>query len=65
MAFDKDRYDNDFKRQNYDVVRALVPKGKGKEIKDFAKLHGKSVSQLIVESLEKNCNLNLSKTDGE
>lgn len=52
MAFDKIQYNNDFTRQNYDVIRALVPKGKGKEVKDLAKQNGKSVSQLIVEALE-------------
>ena len=63
MAFDNNSYQADYKRQNYDVIRALVPKGKGKEIKDYAKAQGVSVSQLIVDSLELYCNLDLSKAD--
>ena len=64
MAFDKVSYDNDFKRQNYDVIRALVPKGCGKEIKEYAAIQGKSVSALIVEALELCYKLDLSKKDG-
>lgn len=61
VAFDKVAYDNDFKRQNYDEIRALVPKGKREEIKTFAKEKGVSVSRLVVEALEAHCGLNLSK----
>lgn len=64
MAFDQGQYANEYTRQNYDVVRALVPKGKGKEIKALARAQGKSVSQLIVEALETHCKLDLSKQDG-
>lgn len=61
MAFDKVRYDNDFKRQNYDRVTILIPKGKSKVLKDYAKTQGKSVSQVTVEALETVCKLDLSK----
>ena len=64
MAFDKIKYDNDFTRQNYDVIRALVPKGKNKDIKALAKSRGVSVSQLIVEALENQYQLDLSKPNG-
>lgn len=64
MAFDSNAYKTDFQRQNYDRVVALVPKGRGKEIKDFAAVQGKSVSQLIVEALENYYKLDLSKADG-
>lgn len=61
MAFDKVAYDNDFKRQNYDEIRALVPKGKREEIKKFAKEKGVSISRLVVEALEVHYGLDLSK----
>ena len=61
MAFDQIAYNNDFKRQNYDEIRALVPKGKREEIKTFAKEKGVSVSRLVVEALEAHYGLNLSK----
>lgn len=61
MAFDNNSYQAEYKRQNYDIVRALVPKGKGKVLKDYAKAQGKSVSQVIIEALETACKLDLSK----
>ena len=64
MALDSNAYRTDFQRQNYDRIVALVPKGKGKEVKDFAQSQGKSVSQVIVESLEAHCKLDLSKPTG-
>lgn len=64
MAFDSNAYKTDFQRQNYDRIVALIPKGKGKEIKAFAQAHGKSVSQIIVEALEEYYGIDLSKPDG-
>lgn len=64
MAFDQIGYIADYNKQNYDVIRATVPKGRGKEIKDFARLQGVSVSQLIVNALETCYKLDLSKADG-
>ena len=64
MAFDNNSYQADYKRQNYDVIRALVPKGRGKDIKAYAQAQGKSVSQVIVEALENHCKLDLSKPHG-
>lgn len=64
MAFDQISYIAEYNKANYDVVRATVPKGKGKVIKDFAKTQGVSVSQLIVDALEKCYKLDLSKADG-
>ena len=65
MAFDKISYNNDYTRKNYDVIRALVPKGKGKDVKAYAKSQGKSVSQLIIDALESHYSLNLSGQSGE
>ena len=64
MAFDKISYNNDYTRQNYDVIRATVPKGRAQDIKVFAKSKGLSVSQLIVDALEGYYNLDLSKANG-
>lgn len=64
MAFDSNAYKTDFQRQNYDRIVALIPKGKGKEIKAFAQARGKSVSQIIVEALEEYYGIDLSKPDG-
>lgn len=63
MAFDQIKYNNEYNKSNYDTIRALVPKGRGKEIKDFAKANGESVSTLIVRALESCYGLDLSKKD--
>ena len=64
MAFDKVKYDNDFARQNYDVIRALVPKGRNKDVKALAKARDMSVSQLVIKALESQYNIDLSKPNG-
>ena len=61
MAFDQNQYINDWKRQNYDEVRVLIPKGKKETIKKMAKEKGLSVSRFIVEALENYYHIDLSK----
>ena len=61
MAFDKQAYDKEYVRNNYDVIRATVPKGRGADIKKVAAQHGISVSQLIVRALEQAYHIDLSK----
>lgn len=63
MAFDQLKYIDEYKRQNYDRIGLLVPKGKGKVIKDLAKAQGKSISQVVVEALENQYSVNLSKEE--
>lgn len=65
MAFDNNSYQADYKRQNYDRLNILVPRGRGKSIKAEAGKRGISVSQLVVQALEAHCKLDLSKADGE
>lgn len=64
VAFNQGKYANEYKRTNYDVVRALVPKGCGKVIKEEAAIRGKSVSQFLVEAVEYTYKLDLSKGNG-
>lgn len=61
MAFDQNRYISDFKKENYDQMAFLVPKGKRKIIKDFANKQGLSISQLVIQALEEQYKLDLSK----
>ncbi len=65
MAFDKNSYDNDYKRQNYDRVTVLLPKGRKRELKAYADARGESVGAVIIEALESHCKLDLSRRDGE
>lgn len=64
MAFDANQYIADFKRNNYDQIGILVPKGRKKTIKDCAAREGISVSQLVIKALEECYKLDLSKADG-
>jgi uncharacterized protein (DUF1778 family) len=61
MAFDKNSYDNEYRRQNYDRVAFDLPKGKKQVIKKCAVSKGQSVSKFIVKAVEEYYNLDLSK----
>lgn len=61
MAFDQQKYIREFTKENYDRIEFLVPKGRKNEVKQFAKLRGKSVTELVVEALESYYRINLSK----
>lgn len=61
MAFDSNAYKTDFKRENYDQMAFLVPKGKRKVVRECAAKHGVTISQLVVQALEECYKLDLSK----
>lgn len=61
MAFDQVEYKNQYNRENYDIVRFTVPKGKRKLLKERAQELGISVSELVIRALEKQYLLDLSK----
>lgn len=61
MAFDANKYKNQYEKDNYDRILILVPKGKKADIKERAEKLGISVSELIVRALEKMYLLDLSK----
>lgn len=51
MAFDKNKYNQDFNKKNYDRLVMDIPKGKKQELKDFAATQDLSVSELIRRAL--------------
>lgn len=59
MAFDKNKYINDFRKEHYASISVLVPKEKAPLIREYAKLQGKSMSRLILEALENTYHLGL------
>ena len=59
--YNKIEYNNNYKQQHYDTLRALMPKGSLELVKNFAKQNGKSVSAVTVEALEAYTKLKLSK----
>ena len=52
VAFDQNAYTNQYKRDNYDRVGLLLPKGTSKQLKKYAQSQGKSVNALVIEALE-------------
>ena len=61
MAFDKQKYDNEFIKTNYDNIVLRLPKGKREVVKKAAANHGKSVNTFIVDALESCYHIDLSK----
>ncbi len=59
--FNQQRYINDYNKENYDVVRFLVPKGRRDDIKILVKeKHFSSISALVVDAIEKQHNVDIS-----
>lgn len=60
MAFDKVKYDNDYKREKYDRISLLIPKGGKQILQKEADIRGlKSVNALLIRALEKAYGINL------
>lgn len=65
MAFDQNKYINQFKKENYEEYRVLVPKGKKAIIKSRADELGITMSQLTIRALEKTYLLDLTKEESK
>lgn len=65
MAFDYQKYNNEYKRNNYDEMRVLVPKGRSAELKAMAKKEKVSLSHFVVTAIERYYNVDLSRRDTE
>ena len=50
--FNQIKYQNDYKRKNYDRMELLVPKGEKAEIKEIAKYLGKSVNEFVYSAVK-------------
>lgn len=59
MAFDKNRYNNEYKKMNYTRTKIMFPKGKKALLKQRADELGISVNQLIIRALETQYHLGL------
>lgn len=59
--FNQQQYVNDYKRENYDEMRFLVPKGRRDDIKALVKeKHFPSISAFVVDAIEKQHNVDIS-----
>ncbi len=61
MGFDSNAYKTEFRKQNYDQVGILIPKGRKDDLKALAKQEGLSISQVVVEAIRSRYGLDLSK----
>ncbi len=61
MGFDSNAYKAEFRKQNYDQVGILIPKGRKDDLKALAKQEGLSISQVVVEAIRSRYGLDLSK----
>lgn len=61
MAFDPQKYKDDYNEANYDRLTVRVPKGKRKVLQEYAAQHGTSVNAMVIQALETQFKLNLSK----
>ncbi len=53
-------YKTAYNRDNYDYIKATVPKGKRAVLRAYADSVGKSISQVIVEAVEAATGIDLS-----
>lgn len=49
--FDKVKYDNEYIRNNLDIIKFSAPKGEKDKIKGYAEQHGESISAYIRRSI--------------
>lgn len=60
MAFDSVEYNNQYKRDKYDRISLLIPKGGKQILQKEAEIRGyKSVNALVIHALEKAYGINL------
>lgn len=48
---ERNRYQEDYKRENYDIIKILTPKGTRERLKAEAARRGISVSMLILQAI--------------
>ena len=63
MASEQSKYFTEYAKTHYDKINLTLPKGTAKIIKHCAVDKGVSVSQLVIQALEKVYDLDLSKKD--
>ena len=51
-GFDQIKYQNNYKKENYDRTELVMPKGKKDKIKNYAKAAGQSMSEYINQAID-------------
>ena len=65
VAFDANKYNSDYKRENYEQIVVKVYKGRRAEIQNEAAKRKISTTQLILNALENQYGLDLSKPSAD
>ena len=61
MAFDSNAYKNGYRRDMYDAIQLMLPKGKKAIVQKCANAEGESLNKFIIGCIEKSTGLDLSK----
>ena len=61
MAFDQNKYQAEWAKENYDKIYLKVPKGKRDELRALAKDNGMSMNRLFIEAVEDKYLISLTK----
>lgn len=59
MSFDMNKYQTDYKKNNYDRISLEVPKGKKEDIKEYAKSKNMKVNEYIKDLITKDSGIEL------
>lgn len=51
MAYDKNAYNNQYKKENFDRIGFYIPKGYKEVIKEYAEEHGTTITELCKQAL--------------
>lgn len=49
MAYDKIKYNNEYNKNSYDRITILLKKGEKEKIKEWCKVHNKSLNQMMID----------------
>ena len=60
MAFNAQKYKNEFNKQSYHEVRLRIPKSKKEIVDALAETTGKSINRIFIEAVEKQHNVDLT-----
>lgn len=58
--YDKQKYNSEYTKNNYDKIMVLLPKGRKAEIKRLATQKGITMTQVFVRAVEECYNVDLS-----
>lgn len=64
-GFNQTKYISEYKKAHYDKIVFHIPKGKKEVLKEAADRAGKSVTRLIIDSIEKQNHIDLTINESQ